>query len=657
MLRKPIFLAAFSIAVVGCRCGSSSNGTDAAVDGGDDAGSDGGNDGGGNANYYPDGGLVPPQDAGYFPPDGGFTLDGGGGSSGQGVGLSPDGGIILNQNQSALRYAWIANSGNGWVSKYDTSAPLPDGGLPEVARYYSVVPRNGVNGGALNLAYNQNNSPSRTALDLNGDVWIANRAATDGVQGSVTKIATDSPAGCIDRNGNNTIETSSDLDGDGIIETGEFIVPSSASNAATYDECVLFSTAVGNSGAGVKARGLAVAQGSEGSAGDIWVVLHNTQNVVKLDVGTGALREIQPGVTSLNIGFGGYGAAVDRLQRLWVVETLADRLAMVDTNTGVLTAPITAPGTMQNQSGGSYTGGVASYGIAIDGSNRVWLAGFTRWARAFRYDHALGEWRAFDYQGTNCQRPSDATQTALGRGRGIAADRFGNIWMSADKQGSTNTNAAQLIGFNADTGAIKQFTGGHNCIDGFSNSPATNQSIGVGLDQDDNIWINNFGGNVMKIHRDTGAVNRSFNQGGNLYSYSDFTGYQLRNFTAPFGSYRQLLQGCAPETEWRTLRWDADTPAETAIEVFLNVGNTLAEVNSSPQIFGPFRQIGPGSSLGSPTTPTFPIDLMATNASTGTPVAQGRYLRVEFRLRTDDRQTSPVLRSFSIGSDCELLVP
>ena len=62
----------------------------------------------------------------------------------------------------------------------------------------------------------QSNSPSRTAIDFNGDIFVANRAF--GGQSSVTKIANE-VASCKDRNKNGKIDTSSDVNGDGVIQT------------------------------------------------------------------------------------------------------------------------------------------------------------------------------------------------------------------------------------------------------------------------------------------------------------------------------------------------------------------------------------------------------------------------------------------------------
>lgn len=182
-------------------------------------------------------------------------------------------------------------------------------------------------------------------------------------------------------------------------------------------------------------------------------------------------------------------------------------------------------------------------------------------------------------------------------------------------------------------------------------------SIGVGLDQDDNLWVNQYGGNVIKVNRSTGAVNAAVNQGGSMYSYSDFTGYQLRNFTSPFGRYVQVIGGCAPETEWRTLTWNATTPPKTRIDVYLRVANTIPELNTTPTIYGPFSQSGVTSAGLPAVTPAFPIDLTLTDGSTKRPVAQGRYMRLEFQLRTEDQATTPVLSTFSVGRDCEVLIP
>src|SRR5258707_6235463 len=295
---------------------------------------DGGPDGG------PGGGDGGPTIDGGWNHDNGpgdFVLDGGPNGTGDGVTFGPDGGIILSSNSTALHFAWIANASAGTVSKFDTQTGN------EVARYYSVIPMDGLgrtDGGVALLTGNVANSPSRTAIDLNGDVWVANRAP--GLQGSVTKIANDL-ASCR-RLPDGGVNTSFDRNGNGVIETdpaaGEFITPSNVSDPTQYDSCVLFSTPVGSNGGGggsVKARALAVSQGgleSGNSAGDIWVGIHSDSLVQKLESRTGQIIPVGPDAgMSITLPWGPYGAAGDGQQRLWLLQPTLSPPALRATRT------------------------------------------------------------------------------------------------------------------------------------------------------------------------------------------------------------------------------------------------------------------------------------------------------------------------------------
>ncbi len=206
----------------------------------------------------------------------------------------PEGNIILGGGSTELAFAWIANNDQNTVSKYDTRPfTLGDGGVDRscvrwgaTTRPFPIDGRPKPDGGIgypNGLRGNDGNNPSRTAVDLFGDVWVANRAAN--IQGSVTKIA-NSKAFCEERNGIPGIQTSEDKNNDGIISTnpadGEMIIPSTDNASANwtdpskYDECILFSTPVGPPGTGtIKARAMAISEGIEGSAGDVWVGVHN----------------------------------------------------------------------------------------------------------------------------------------------------------------------------------------------------------------------------------------------------------------------------------------------------------------------------------------------------------------------------------------------
>ncbi|MEW6434297.1 MAG: hypothetical protein AB1730_22585 [Myxococcota bacterium] len=633
MHRSALFVAVALMTVAGCQCQCtntvtlSDGGTGAGGGSGGAGGGSGG--GGGQAGGGAGGGTV--FDAGdgtttVHVGDGGFTLDGGTATgTGTGVTLDPMGHIVLSTGSTELYFMWIANDARGWVSKYDTRTGK------EVARYWSVIPRDCANsagppcagGNATGLQAGPDAAdsyhPSRTAIDLAGDVWVANRGIQK--QGSVTKIANADYA-CIDRNGNGTIETSRDLNGDGQISTnaadGEMIIPTDWSDPAQYDECVLFTTPVGGvppANSPVGARALAVSAGPEGSAGDVWVGIHFENRVYKLNNRNGQIVPVNGGgATFITLGFGPYGAAVDRLQRLWIVQPGVARLALIDTGTGTLVSD-----TIQD------TANCGAYGLAIDGKNRVWLPGWSKGAIACRYDHATQTWTKFDFSAVRNDQGK-----AFQWGRGIAADTAGRIYMSGWGDSAASPPAAQLIRFDAETGAVVPY-GSNAFID--MTDAATNGSIGVGLDGDENAWVNNYSGNATRIDKNTGAVLHTGQQPGGLYTYSDFTGYQLRNFTAPQGTYKRDFEACATDNEWRTLTWDATVPANTTLQVFAKAANTAAELDlpSTPR-FGPFT--------------TSPTDLKAAG------VPKTKFLRVEFVLRSADGRSTPVLRGFNLVWAC-----
>jgi len=638
--RKLIFLVCAAVAVAsGCNCrgcgdvgaGEGDAGNDAGNLTDRDGGSDGGpTDGGDRTDGGPrgDGGILDPTQSGGIP-QGGFSLDGGsvGTPSGSGVQVSPSGGIILNSNDVQLHFAWVANNSAGTVSKYDTV------NNKEVARYQSVLPVGGLRPGGAN-------SPSRTAIDLNGDVWVANRAP--GIQGSVTKIIND-PSACPDRNHNGKIDTSRDLNGDGIISTNpadkEMIIPTDNSNINQYDECIVLTTLVGQSGTGVHARGLAVSTSLESATGDVWVALHEEKKLMRLDSISGQVVPANPdGGIAIDLPFGPYGLAVDGRKRLWAVAAPGDigglggqpTLAAVDVFDRHMIDPlIKAPFKGNN------------YGIAIDGKSRVWLAAWTGGGYVYRYerpDNLLpGTWTRFYIGDVASPRGTKMTET-----RGIAADESGLIWVDSDRDNNGN-NASQLIAINGDDGGVRPFTPTSgapiNMLDVTDGNTYT--AIGVGVDVDGNLWINNNSGNVVKVNRTTGDFIRLPNQSGNFYTYSDFTGYQLRHFTAPQGTFRYNLAGCDNLTEWKQLIWDAVTPANTAVTAYVRVANSLADLNdlSQPR-YGPYT--------------SSPADL--TSPGGGGPVPPAQYMRAEFVLSSTDRVTSPELRSFRGVWNCPIIL-
>ena len=145
-------------------------------------------------------------------------------------------------------------------------------------------------------------------------------------------------------------------------------------------------------------------------------------------------------------------------------------------------------------------------------------------------------------------------------------------------------------------------------------------------------------GTAMRIARADGGVFKTPPQAGTLYTYSDFTGYQLRHFTAPLGRFWRDFQGCSSSTGWLTVTWDATTPPRTAVQLYVRIAARLQDLASAPA-YGPFN--------------TQPADLHAPPG----PVPRSGFIRVEFHLTSSDGLSAPVLNSFHLSYTCTGGIP
>ncbi len=125
-------------------------------------------------------------------------------------------------------------------------------------------------------------SPAVAAVDLEGSCWVGNRVA-----GSVVKIGLLENGGCVDRNGNGEIDTSTDSNSDGDISGNEML-------AWGQDECVLIEIVLVEGTQGPHAPGevhddyeatelQAVAVDADG---DVWVGVYETNQLYHLDGGS-----------------------------------------------------------------------------------------------------------------------------------------------------------------------------------------------------------------------------------------------------------------------------------------------------------------------------------------------------------------------------------
>ncbi|MCX4239130.1 Vgb family protein [Paraliomyxa miuraensis] len=387
--------------------------------------------------------------------DTGDKLDVGGGSATGGAGDCPGGGGGM-PGDLEFSNIWIANTPDGTVSKIDTQSGV------ELARYAT---------GASAAS-----DPSRTSVNLLGDVAVVNRAG-----GSVLKIAAVLER-CVDANGNGSIETSSGPTD--VLPWGQ-------------DECVLWETPLytgaraaawdsGNDPENLDDMGCQVVDPS------LWVSAMdetNTVHVWRLDGATGTkLQEVT--LPGWNGGWGGvYGGAVDRERGFWAPGKDNTVLVHVDASTFELTVH-------------DAVGYERFYGIAMDADGTPWVAS--------EFDDRLLH---FD---RGSEQFVDHGATGHGSLRGLAVDEAGNAWIAAN-------NPCDLVRFDRGSGAYENIA-----------LPGCGTPVGVSIDVEGFVWVVDQGSSLAyKIDPITRAVVATVTGLSGPYTYSDMTGSGLSLVTNP----------------------------------------------------------------------------------------------------------------------------
>ncbi len=469
----------------------------------------------------------------------GYEVPGGAGwmvgPTSTGVLVTDDGALTLEPPRVDLVQPslWIANSGEGTVSRLDPSTGR------EVGRYPSVGAGSGLPTGGGNM-------PSRTAIDQRLDAYVANRAFD--AQASVSKIAGDLSR-CVDRDLDGMIETSQDLDGSGTISLdpalGEFL---------DDDECLLWNVPVGGTGAIARALAIGLA-GPDGEPGDVWVGLFNEERVVVLSRVDGSE------IASVPIGLTPYGAVAGSDGRIWLTSgpNNSGFIVAVDPETFAVER-VSLPGT-----------GTRTYGISVDGLGRVILAANgAGWRGAIAYDPRGDAW----------SRSSSLPDGGSGMGsllRGIAA--------SAD--------AIWIAGPDAGQGSLFELAVADLSLRQTHALAGASDVVGVGVAFDGRIWgIARDLGLAYRLDRDSGEMT-SFPTGMSPYTYSDFTGFGLNGILGSTGLHRVTIEGCESAV-WTSIRVDADVPADTSVQVRVRAAETAGGL-AAASFVGPFEPLAMAS--------------------------------------------------------------
>lgn len=587
--------------------------------------------------------------ANEFPPFGESWPEPDSNNSSDSIVLDKDGNITLGQTAKTYLHVWIANTVEGTVSKLDAETGK------ELARYPSAI-KKGIQtavgvmnhnafepdpGCGQSPYYNADdgtkiatpgNCPSRTAVDQNGQAYVANRAFSG--QGTVTKFGDfgsdeEMLSNCDDRNNDGVIRTSHDADGNGEIDPNdpeEFI--------GTEDECILWTANVGGTH-GVP-RSLAVGLNRDGAPGWVWVGLNGgerplaalgTRGIVALDPKTGAIAkrsdgsDIVFGESDLESGGNAckpYGAVTARDGRIWWV---CRKAAIEATTPGV--GFINAAGTDFEYASAYPSEAGNTYGITVDYDDNVYVTAIdSPNGVAYRYEPDTQAWTVLE-------------GVDYGRGRGIAADRE-HLWVALS-QDSSGSDAQSVVQYNlADLSFVKH----HDAI-------GCSQPVGVGVSANGYIWAVCYGsantrGYAAAFDIASGTDWKIHQVGINPYTYSDFTGFGLNSIAEP-GKYRFIAQGCtgpSERTQWEGLVIDEGLiTSETPVSVRARSASRIEALDEESF------------------TEPISVSEIGQVIAFSDPKPSGMVLQIEILLSTNNPEVLPRIKSLQFVRNCYIDVP
>jgi hypothetical protein len=343
------------------------------------------------------------------------------------------------------------------------------------------------------------------------------------------------------------------------------------------DKCVLWNTPFPAGSLG-RAGAFDAEKGIDGSLSTgVWVGLYNLSKMEKLDSKTGKiLAEID--VSPVRP----YGAAADASHNIWV---WGGGVGKIDGLTKKWTTIAPPP---------------CAYGVAVDPKGRVWTSGGGCVAR---YTPSTSTWESLTIGSSN---------------RGLAVDAKGSVWVADTSFGVHEISMDKLT-------SLKDV-------------PMPGGSwVGMAIDFDGMVWAVNQGlSKATKIDPKTLAP-KDISVGSGPYTYSDMTGFQLRNAGSPFGKYYQTFMGCGPNAIWKTVDWTAITGTGTSIVVRARVADTADLLKTATFI-----------EVAKQPSDTPPIDLVAKMGDAG----KGQWIELEFALSSTSSSTTPILSSISVNAVC-----
>ena len=483
-------------------------------------------------------------------------------------------------------YIWIAASNNDTIVKVDTLTG-------DVLGEYRSAPATRTNSPSSCIGNFPptlilpvcGGDPSRTTVDLDGNVWVGNRdertfvnanAIAPGVppdrerRGSVVKIGLVELGQCEERNNKPGIQTSGwNQDGwpggirlaTGLGDIRDWDVDKTSGDdlggvTTAEDECIIQYVRT----AGVNARGLAVDEN-----GDLWVggIDNTTFEQIDGDTGVPMLN------TRFKLNCGGYGALVDRKGVLWSATRFWDQSTPENQKLLRYVPGMGPTGQVDPCIPKGITGGERGYGLGIDTQGNIWTTHF-----------GLGEISKIAPDGMVINTYS----TGGSRPRGVAVTpEDDNVWVA-----NSGSNTVSRL---APNGVL------------LATIPVGSTPTGVAVDSEGKVWVTDRDSDDARRidpNREVSTGNApctacgyvdltvNLGAGSRPYNYSDMTGAVSLNNTAPQGFWTLNHNSGAPDTAWGSISWNTENadpcpqseegrePPGSSITVEARVANTKA---------------------------------------------------------------------------------
>jgi RHS repeat-associated protein len=428
-------------------------------------------------------------------------------TSGTGIKWSADSiGIVRDTTPRSYAHVWIPNS-NSTVSKIDVNTGR------ELSRIRT-------------MPVDKPGDPSRTTVDLMGNLWIGNRQS-----GSLVKIGDLATGQCDDRNNDGIIQTSRDLNGDGIISDSEIMT-------FGQDECLLKEVVLipGKEGVfvpGTYTGGYVNDYWSPGLRSvvvdrnnKVWIATFGTMMLYRLDGYSGA---VEAGFSTNSVEHHGYTATIDRDGVMWSVDRPDRELVRFD-----ITKPVPEMSLFRNIDG---------YGVAAGDSDAVYLSGgAANTITRFNRKTLTVDWVA----------PSPVSA----RGVGLVNDS--TIW--AVGSGSGTIWSFNLNGQFKDSLRIVRRTG-----NGEGSGPT-----GFSRDINGKAWVCDLGSDsVFRVNPAsmTIEIRKSLPGTYGHYCVSDFAGLNTVKYQGRSSIFNVMVDSRRKGQRWQKAVWQSSEPAGTSILV------------------------------------------------------------------------------------------